>query len=204
MKIITVGTRNRDKLREIQDLLVDVPVSLQTVPADVPEAVEDAPTLEGNAAKKAREYAAAVGTWCLADDTGLEVDALGGAPGVLSARYAGEDATYADNRRKLLDALADVPEPRRTARFRCVVVLANPAGEVLAQAEGVLEGTITREERGAGGFGYDAIFLPHPPAGGPADSGARTLGELSAEEKNRLSHRGLALRALRPHLLELL
>ena len=196
MKIVTLGTRNRDKLREIGEILLGVPVQLRPLPADAVEVDEDAPTVAGNARKKATEYAAQVETWVVADDTGLEVDALGGAPGVRAARYAGPEATYADNRRKLLDALGDVPDERRAARFRCVLVLASPAGEVLAEAEGTLEGTITADERGEGGFGYDPIFLP---AGE-----ARTLAELSASEKNRLSHRASALKALVPHLLELL
>ncbi len=196
MKTLTVGTKNRDKLREIEELLLGIPLALRPVAPEVAEVVEDAPTLEGNARKKALGYAAASGAWCLADDTGLEVDALGGAPGVLSARYAGEGASYADNRRALLEALAGLPEARRTARFRCAVALASPQGELLAEASGVLEGAITLAERGAGGFGYDAIFRP--------DGEARTLGELSADEKHRLSHRARALAALRPHLLELL
>ncbi|MGE0710689.1 MAG: RdgB/HAM1 family non-canonical purine NTP pyrophosphatase [Planctomycetota bacterium] len=196
MKTLVLGTQNEHKLREIQELLLDVPLRLQTLPAGTPEAPEDEETIEGNAVSKAVTYAEAVRTWCLADDTGLEVEALDGAPGVHAARYAGPAATYADNRAKLLAALDGLPPARRRARFRCVIALANPAGEVLATAEGVLEGTILAEERGAGGFGYDPIFLPH--------GLERTLAELSAEEKNRLSHRGAALRALRTRLLELL
>lgn len=196
MKIVTLGTRNRDKVREIGEILLGVPVELRGLPDDATEVVEDAPTLAGNARKKALGYAAQVGTWCVADDTGLEVDALGGEPGVFSARYAGEDATYADNRRKLLEALADHPQERRTARFRCVITLASSAGEVLAEAEGCLEGVISADERGEGGFGYDPIFLPI--------DGTRTLAEMSADEKNRLSHRARALEALKPRLLELL
>jgi XTP/dITP diphosphohydrolase len=196
MKTLVLGTHNQHKLQEIREILLDVPLGLKALPEGTPEAPEDEPTLEGNAVQKAVAYAEQVRTWCLADDTGLEVEALDGAPGVLSARYAGPECSYQDNRDKLLAALEGLPPSRRKARFRCVVALVNPAGEVLATAEGVLPGSITTVERGTGGFGYDPIFLP--------DTLERTLSEISAEEKNRLSHRGLALRALKPRLLELL
>lgn len=196
MKILTLGTKNRDKVGEIESILLKVPARLAPLPAEVPESPEDSDTLEGNAAQKATFYAERTGTYCLADDTGLEVDALGGAPGVHSARYAGPDATYADNRAKMLEALQGTPAARRTARFRCVVALADPAGEVIASADGVLEGVILEDERGEGGFGYDSIFKPIEASG--------TLAEMSAEEKNRLSHRARALLALRPRILEIL
>jgi XTP/dITP diphosphohydrolase len=189
-----LGTKNADKFREIEAILLKVPFKLQPLPGDTVEVVEDGETLEANAQLKARGYAKVTGHLCLADDTGLEVDALQGAPGVYSARYAGPEATYADNRRHLLEQLKGVPADKRTARFRCVVALASPAGEVVATAEGALEGVILEKERGEGGFGYDPIFAV----------GQRTLAEISAEEKNALSHRGRALENLRPQLLELL
>ncbi len=196
MKILTLGTKNRDKVGEIESILLKVPVRLTPLPGEVRESPEDSDTLEGNAAQKASFYSNQTGTYCLSDDTGLEVDALGGAPGVNSARYAGPDATYADNRAKLLGALKGTPASRRTARFRCVVALANPAGEVVASADGILEGVILEDERGDAGFGYDSLFKPV--------EASATLAEMSAEEKNRLSHRARALLALRPRILELL
>lgn len=195
MQTVVVGTKNRDKLREIEAILVGVPVVLRPLDADVAEVEETGETLEENSELKAREYARRVGAWCLADDTGLEVDALDGRPGVRAARYAGPDCSYADNRRRLLEELKGLPPPRRTARFRCVVSLANPAGEVVARAEGALEGVILEKERGEGGFGYDPVF---------AVGGERTLAELDAEEKNALSHRARALDAMWPQILELL
>jgi len=195
VQTVVVGTKNRDKLREIEAILVGVPVVLRPLDADVAEVEETGETLEENSELKAREYARRVGAWCLADDTGLEVDALDGRPGVRAARYAGPDCSYADNRRRLLEELKGLPPPRRTARFRCVVSLANPAGEVVARAEGALEGVILEKERGEGGFGYDPVF---------AVGGERTLAELDAEEKNALSHRARALDAMWPQILELL
>lgn len=196
MKTLSLGTKNPDKAREIQDILLPIPLDLRPLPGEIAPAPEDHETLEQNAAQKATAYARATNSFCLADDTGLEVDAIDGQPGAHAARYAGPDATYADNRQKLLDALSDVPAQRRTARFRTVVCLANPAGEILATAEGALEGVILEEELGSGGFGYDAIFRP--------EGEQRTLAELSDEEKNDLSHRARALRAIKPRLLELL
>jgi XTP/dITP diphosphohydrolase len=196
VKTLTLGTKNQHKVSEIEEILLKVPFHLVPLRDDVPEAPEDEPTLEGNAIQKAAFYAKESGTYCLADDSGLEVDALGGDPGVLSARYAGPNCSPADNRNKLLEALRGVPALRRTARFRCVIALANGAGEVVATADGSLEGTIIDEERGERGFGYDSIFVP--------EGGTKTLAELTGEEKNAMSHRGRALRALRPRLLELL
>lgn len=196
MKTLVLGTQNQHKLSEIREILLTVPLRLQPLPEGTPEVVEDAETLEGNAILKATAYAEHTATWCLADDTGLEVDALQGRPGVHSARYAGPEASDAENRQKLLAELEGVPHAQRRARFRCVVALTNPAGEVLATAEGTCEGAILTSERGASGFGYDALFL--------ADSIGKTLAEITPEEKNRLSHRGAALEALKPRLLELL
>lgn len=199
MKALVVGTHNEHKLREIRDILLRLPVLLRPLPGTIPAVVEDAPTLTENAILKAVEYARATGEFCLAEDTGLEVDALGGAPGVFTARYAGPEADAAQNRRKLLAALAGTPAARRTARFRCVAALARPSGDLIATAEGVLEGRITDAERGEGGFGYDPIFSVIDGA-----LGERTLAELRDDEKHALSHRARALAAIRPKILELL
>lgn len=198
MKALVIGTQNAHKLREIRDILLRVPLLLRPLPGGTPAVSEDADTLAANAVQKACDYARATGEACLAEDTGLEVDALGGAPGVHTARYAGPSADAAQNRAKLLEALAGVPAHRRTARFRCVAALARASGELIATAEGVLEGRITDAERGEAGFGYDPIFAP----AGPYDD--RTLAELTDDEKNTISHRARALADLRPRLLELL
>jgi len=186
---LVLATGNPHKLEEIGPLLAGADVEL--VPAgalvqewDVPETGD---TLEANAALKARAAVRATGLSAVADDTGLFVDALGGQPGVRSSRYAGEDATYADNVAKLLAALEDVPEGARRARFRTVVVLARVDGVELS-FEGSLEGRIAAAPRGTGGFGYDPVFL--------LEGGSLTLAELGIEDKNRLSHRGRAFRAV--------
>ncbi|MCU1380108.1 MAG: nucleoside-triphosphatase [Acidimicrobiales bacterium] len=168
-------------------LLADVPaLELLPRPADVPEPVEDGETLLDNARIKARALVDATGEAAVADDTGLEVEALGGAPGVFTARYAGEDATYEDNWRKLLAELGD--EPNRGARWRTVALALWPDGTE-RWAEGTCDGTITRQAQGGEGFGYDPVFVP--------DGGdGRTFAELSREEKNAVSHRGRAFRAL--------
>jgi XTP/dITP diphosphohydrolase len=168
------------------------------------DVVEDARTFEGNAAKKARWAARTTGLPALADDSGLEVDALGGAPGVRTRRYAGDGATDAANNAKLLAALDGLPPARRTARYVCVLALALPerggprGGLPLVTRRGVVRGRIAREPRGSGGFGYDPIFEPasEPPGG-------RTFGLWSAEEKNRISHRARAARAMAPVLRDL-
>ncbi len=184
---VVCASANPDKVREIEDLLVGV-VELLPRPTHVPDVVEDADTLLGNARLKARALVAATGLPAVADDTGLEVDALGGAPGVRTARFAGDDASYADNRRRLLDALRGVAGAARTARFRTVVVLAHPdGGEVVA--EGECRGTITELERGDRGFGYDAVFAP-------ADGDGRTFAEMTIADKHAMSHRGRAFRRL--------
>jgi XTP/dITP diphosphohydrolase len=199
MKIV-VATQNPDKLREIQAILNDLDVSLVTLSEfeGVPEVVEDGKTVEENALKKARTIRDATGLCALGDDTGLEVDALGGAPGVFSARYAGGGGDYQANNRKLLTELADVSDDKRTARFRCVMALAltegvGPSGSDAFVAEGILEGRITHENKGAGGFGYDPVFeVPHL---------GKTLSEIGDEAKNRLSHRYRALVEIRELLL---
>ena len=188
---LLLATGNAGKVQELRALLHPLGVRVWT-PAErglALEVEEDADTFEGNARKKARAFAQASGLASLADDSGLQVDALDGAPGVFSARYAGPDATDEANRAKLLRALADVPDGQRSARFQCALVLVDPAGEVLHRARGVCEGTILRHPRGDGGFGYDPIFVPR--------GEERSMAELSPAEKNALSHRGAAIRSLR-------
>jgi XTP/dITP diphosphohydrolase len=188
---LVVASANPDKVAEIAAILGPAGVELEPRPASVPDVVEDADTLAGNARLKAVAIAEAVGAAAVADDTGLEVDALGGAPGVRSARFAGEDATYADNVARLLAELERVgavtPEQRR-ARFRTVALVRWPDGAELA-VEGTVEGHIALEGRGERGFGYDPVFVPDEGQG-------RTFAEMSAEEKHEVSHRGRALRAL--------
>ncbi|MDA8132969.1 MAG: RdgB/HAM1 family non-canonical purine NTP pyrophosphatase [Elusimicrobia bacterium] len=194
-RTLVIATFNSHKLREIRAILPGLPAELKAL-SDFPGAApaeEDGATLLDNAVKKAFAAARFTGSWALADDTGLEVDALNGAPGVRSARYAGEEADPARNSARLLTELAGLPPERRTARFACVVALASPSGEVVT-ARGTLEGRITGLPRGANGFGYDPLFEP---AGG-----SRTLAELREEEKNAVSHRAAALRNILPELLK--
>ncbi len=189
---IVLATRNPGKVAEIRALLADVPVQLLAA-ADIegaPDVDEDAPTLEGNASKKARVLHVHTGLPALADDTGLEVDALGGRPGVHSARYAGPAATDAANRARLRRDLAGVSD--RTAQFRTVVAFAE--AETVRYFEGVCKGRILDQERGDGGFGYDALFVP--------EGESRTFAELTPAEKNALSHRGHALRKFAAYLRE--
>ncbi|HEX6263306.1 MAG TPA: RdgB/HAM1 family non-canonical purine NTP pyrophosphatase [Actinomycetota bacterium] len=187
---LVIASRNPGKIREIQAIASDWPVEWVT-DADWPEVDETGRTYLQNAKRKAHEVAEATGLPALADDSGIEVDALGGAPGPRSARFAGEGADDARNLRELLRAVAGVPGPGRTARYRAVAVIAWPdGGEVWA--EGDCEGLLRDEPSGSGGFGYDPIFEP---AGWD-----RTMAELSPEEKDRISHRGRALRALRQAL----
>ena len=189
MKLV-LATRNVHKIEELSMMLSDLNVeilSFRDFP-DLPEVVEDGETLEDNAIKKAREVSQATGLTALADDTGLEVAALGGAPGVVSARYAGEACSYEDNNKKLLAELEAVPNKERGAAFRCVIAIATPGGEV-ATAEGRTDGVILRKPRGGEGFGYDPIFLPK--------GYARSYAEMLQDEKNAVSHRGRALEAAR-------
>jgi XTP/dITP diphosphohydrolase len=194
---VIVASANADKVKEIVAVLSGaMEVDLVPRPADVPEVVEDGATLLDNARLKARALVTATGTAAVADDTGLEVDALGGAPGVYAARYAGEDATYADNVAKLLrelGALEDGGGDRR-AHFKTVALAAFPDGAEV-WAEGVLDGTIALEARGRNGFGYDPVFVPD---GG----GGRTFAEMDAAEKDAMSHRGRAFRGLAQRLAE--
>ncbi len=203
---LLVATRSAHKLRELRDLLG--PLSTRLVSLDdagIPgDAIEDGDTFESNAAKKARFFAALSGLPTLADDSGLEVDALGGGPGVRTRRYAGEDATDEENNVKLLRELAGLPPERRAARYRCALALALPeaagprGGVPVRFSHGTLEGRIAAEPRGNGGFGYDPIF--EPVAERP---GGRTLGEWTAEAKNGISHRGRAARRMHAILAEL-
>jgi len=188
-KRLLFATRNRGKLTELRALVA--PLAVEVLSLDdvaVPEVDEDRPSLAGNAEKKARAAHAASGLAALADDSGLEVDALDGAPGVRSARFSGDHDDAANNAALLraLDGRAD-----RTARFRCVLAFVDERG-ALTLADGACEGRIATAPRGTGGFGYDPLFL--------VGDGARTMAELSPEEKNRVSHRGAAMRALLPAL----
>jgi XTP/dITP diphosphohydrolase len=188
---IAIASRNAHKLREIGRICADWPVEWLTVEnheGPWPDVEETGSSYLENALLKARAGAAALGEPALADDSGIEVDALGGRPGHRSARFAGEDATDERNLEELIRALKGVPGPGRTARYRCVAVLALPDGREL-HAEGICEGTLGRKPRGTRGFGYDPVFVP---AGWD-----RTIAELTDEEKDRISHRGRALRALR-------
>lgn len=195
---ILVATMNAGKLREYERLLADVPgLQLETMASlsQTIDVLEDRDTFVGNARKKATEIAAVAGIACLADDSGLEVDALGGRPGVRSARYAGEGATDAQNNQRLLEELADVPDERRAARFRCAIAVVDGSGRELAVVEGACEGRIGREPRGAYGFGYDPLFIP--------DGYTQTMAELGPETKNEISHRAKAAAKLVPLLQEL-
>jgi XTP/dITP diphosphohydrolase len=206
---LLLATTNRGKLAELRRMLEDASVSgaiegaayavhpLDDLPAlglpAAPEVIEDGETFQANAEKKAVTLAAHARLWTLADDSGLEVDALGGQPGVRSARFAGEGASDGDNNDKLLAALAGVPDARRTARFRCVLALADPQGHVRHTAHGTCEGRILRAPRGQHGFGYDPLFAPL--------GGAHSLAELTPDRKHAISHRGQAMRAMVAYLL---
>jgi XTP/dITP diphosphohydrolase len=189
-----LATANPDKAAEIREILAGLELTLLDRPIEVPEVIEDGDTLEDNALLKARALVAATGYAAIADDTGLFVDALGGEPGVYSARYAGEDATYQDNVNKMLAAMHGVDDQHRTARFRTVAAVAYPDDSWFV-VDGELHGSIAREARGSSGFGYDPIFVPD-------DAHGRTLAELSAAQKHALSHRGNAFRALFEALAE--
>jgi XTP/dITP diphosphohydrolase len=193
---LVLASANPDKVREIESVLSSaLDVTLLPRPESVADVVEDGETLLDNARLKARAVVAATRHAAVADDTGLEVEALGGAPGVYSARYAGEDATYADNVAKLLLELDGVGD--RTARFRTVALVAFPDGSEV-WAEGTVDGSIAVAPHGTSGFGYDPVFVVDGSEGGDG----RTLAELSGSEKDAVSHRGRAFRALRALLAE--
>lgn len=194
---LVLATRNPDKVREITAIYAHLDLDLHTLrewPA-VGELPEDAGTYAGNAASKAAAVAAATGLIALADDSGIEIDALGGRPGVHSRRFLGEAATDAERNARVLALLERVPDAQRTARYRAAVAIARPGGDVRI-FEGACEGRIAPQARGGGGFGYDPVFLL------PREG--RTMAELPPEVKNRLSHRARALRAAEPYLEALL
>ena len=190
---LVVASKNPDKIAEVEAVLAALGGFEVVRGLAWPDVAETENTLEGNALLKARAAAAATGLAAVADDTGLEVDALSGAPGIFTARYAGPEATYDANVDRLLVELGDAAD--RAARFRTAVALVVPGsgGTREVVVEGVLEGSITRERRGTGGFGYDPVFAV----------GERTLAEIPADEKNRMSHRALALQALAEVLVDL-
>jgi XTP/dITP diphosphohydrolase len=190
---LVLATRNHDKVIELVALLGDLGITIRTLDEfpGAPDVVEDGDTCEANAVKKARAIAESTGLPAVADDTGLEVDALGGRPGVYAARYAGEDATYEDNCRKLLRELTGVPREQRTARFLTVAAIALPSDGIRV-AQGTLEGVIAEEASGTLGFGYDPVFLI-PELG-------KTLAQLPADQKNTISHRAKAFAKVREML----
>jgi len=190
---LVLATRNRNKVIELVALLGDLGIKIRTLDEfpDAPDVVEDGDTCEANAVKKARAIAESTGLPAVADDTGLEVDALGGRPGVYAARYAGEDATYEDNCQKLLRELTGVSREQRTARFLTVAAIALPLDGIRV-AQGTLEGVIAEEASGTLGFGYDPVFLI-PELG-------KTLAQLSADQKNTISHRAKAFAKVREML----
>jgi len=191
---IVIASRNKGKLAEILLIFHDVPVKWTTVAdyASAPEVEETGKTFQENARKKAVEIARYTGQWALADDSGLEVDALGGAPGIHSAMFAGKHGADQANNEKLLKSLEKTPDPKRTARYRAVIVVADPTGAILAEADGSCEGLIGREYKGTSGFGYDPLFV--------VPEFKQTMAELGLEIKNRISHRAQALSKLREPL----
>ena len=195
MKQLLLATHNPDKTKEFQSMLRDLGVEVVTLDAfpSIGPIVEDADTLEGNALLKAAAVFEATGLPSLADDTGLEVHYLGGAPGLYSSRYAGEKVTYAENVAKLLKDLRGVPPRRRAARFRAVLTFLAP-GQSPKTVEGICPGAIIESPRGRGGFGYDPVFVP--------TGETRTFAEIGGIDKNKISHRGRAVERMRPILRE--
>lgn len=183
-----LATANPDKAREIAAVLSGAGIVLDPRDPSIPDVEETGATLEENARLKAIAIAAGTGRPAIADDTGLEVDALGGAPGVRSARFAGADASYADNVHRLLERLAEVEGRDRSARFATVAIARWPDGHEIV-AIGTVEGVIAPTPRGSGGFGYDSVFVP-------VEGDGRTFAEMTPEEKHALSHRGRAFRSL--------
>lgn len=194
---LVVGSRNQKKLLEIAQLLEPHGITVIGIAdfADIPEVVEDGDTFAANAAKKAAETARAINEWVLAEDSGLSVDALGGAPGVYSARYSGEGATDERNNQKLLTELAGVPPEKRVGHYTCHVAVSAPDGDIRLTEESTCRGRIIDDARGANGFGYDPYFL--------IPEFHRTFGELSAGVKNQISHRARAFQRLTPKLVRL-
>jgi len=197
---IVLASSNQGKLVELRELLSDLPVqilSAREALGHTLEVIEDGATFQDNAILKARAVCKATRLTALADDSGLEVMALGGRPGVRSARFAHERATDAENNAALLRELEEVGEVERSARFRCVLALVTPWDDVARTVEGACEGHILRAPRGSGGFGYDPLFVVDGQNG-------RAMAELSDQEKNSVSHRACAVRALKPLLLAVL
>ena len=195
-KELLVATNNRGKVGELSQLLSDFPLRLRLLVEfpEVDEAEETGETFAENATLKALHYSAHTGLLTLSDDSGLVVDALGGAPGVRSARYAGREATYAERMSKLIGELDATGDAERRARFVCVIAVADPTAGTLHTFDGTCEGRIAPAPRGTGGFGYDPLFIP--------DGYERTFGELPPEVKHTLSHRARALRQAARHLRE--
>jgi XTP/dITP diphosphohydrolase len=190
MKEIVLATRNKHKVEEIANILKGCPVKILSLDnfKDVPDVIEDKPTLKGNAVKKAKSVAICLKKWALADDTGLEVEYLKGEPGVYSARFAGPGCTYDDNNRKLLGLLKGVPKSKRRAQFRCVIALSDAKGRTKT-VEGNICGYICRKAKGKKGFGYDPIFF--------VPGYKKTFAQLRMRDKNKISHRGKALNKAR-------
>jgi XTP/dITP diphosphohydrolase len=188
---VALATKNPGKVREIATILSDAPVELTSPDPPWTPPAEDGETYKENALIKARSLCSFMGIPCLADDSGIEVDALDGAPGPRSARFAGEGASDEENLHKLIEVVARTPEGGRGARYRCVAVLVLPDGHEHVEA-GTVEGRLITKPRGSGGFGYDPIFVP-------AEDGT-TMAELTPKEKDAISHRGKAFRALMPAL----
>ena len=195
---LILATRNSKKKREILEILGDLSIELHDLSQypQAPEVVEDGATFEANARKKASETARTLHQWVLGEDSGLVVPALGGRPGVYSARYAGKQGDDAANNARLLAELAPLPDDRRAAYYVCAAAVADPTGEVRAIVEGRCYGVILKDFRGQGGFGYDPLFL--------IPEWHQTFGELTARVKHALSHRARALEQLRPTLRQLL
>jgi XTP/dITP diphosphohydrolase len=194
---LVVGTRNRKKGEELRELLVPLGLDVLTLD-DFPDAidvVEDGDSFAANAVLKASQQAQRLGRWVLADDSGLEVDALDGAPGIFSARFAGASSSDEQNNARLLERLDDTPQEKRTARYVCHVAVADPSGAICAESHGVCHGRIRFSPAGANGFGYDPLF--------EVVEYHRTFGELGAAVKQALSHRSRALRAILPKLAAL-
>ena len=195
MTEIVIATNNQGKFREIKSILADTGLNFLSLnDFDVPEVVEDGATFRENAEKKALAISEATGYVSISDDSGLEVEALGGQPGVYSARFAGPECNDNNNIEKLLRLLKDVPEEKRAAQFTCLVALAE-AGRTLAVTSGVCRGKIARQKRGEGGFGYDPVFIP--------EGYDKTFAQLPAEEKNTISHRFKAFTAIKEELQKL-
>jgi len=191
--ILLLATKNIDKIKEISGILENINIDLVSALdfENIPKVVEDQNTLQGNAIKKAMLYSQATGLPAIADDTGLEVDALNGEPGVNSARYAGENAGYSDNVKKLLSALSGIEENKRTARFRTVIAFADK--NKIETVEGLCEGLITNKPTGSNGFGYDPVFfVPRYNC---------TFAEMDSDLKNKISHRGIALSKIKEFLI---